>query len=38
MAGGAELEQLAHELERGVGDEHAEQVGRDLMHESRTFQ
>src|SRR4029450_10201377 len=34
MAGGAELEQLAHELERGGG---AEEVGREMREESQTF-
>jgi simple sugar transport system ATP-binding protein len=34
MAGGAELEQLAHELERGGG---AEKVGREMLEESQTF-
>jgi len=34
MAGGAELEQLAHELERGGG---AEEVGREMLEESQTF-
>jgi simple sugar transport system ATP-binding protein len=34
MAGGAELEQLAHELERGGG---AEEVGREMLEESQTL-
>ena len=38
MAGGAELEQLAHELERGAGDTHAAEIGRELLEETKGLQ
>ncbi len=37
MAGGAELEQLAHELERGDGGGGTAEVGRELLKETKSF-
>ena len=37
MAGGAELESLAHELERGPLDSHTAAIGRELLEDTKTL-